>query len=271
MSLYGGGMAAGYMIGNLIGGLAIDLLGYPAAFGIVAAMWMVALVQAFATRMPSRAVASPTLASAPRASFWARCVTFVRALGDPAVAPVTAMAFTLNAQHQIGSTFFPVLGIGVGLSGAQIGVVRATQSLVNAVARPLSAPLLQRLGGQRAAIAAYVTGVVLMALVPVVALVGFPGFVVLFICIGTARSIGIVANSVTLADIPESRLSRGMAAAVFNASKDLGNIAGPLIGSALVPVLGFGRMWVAAPLLFLVLYALVMQLPRLRRSARAPA
>ena len=57
------------------------------------------------------------------------------------------LAFQLNAILMLGSVFFPLIGREAGLGLSEIGFVRAIHSLVNAVARPLSSPFVERLGG----------------------------------------------------------------------------------------------------------------------------
>ena len=265
MALYGGGMAAGYTIGNLSGGIAGDLLGYPGAFAIGALFWTGGLFQVLtsaAHRASSPTPAKHVDAGAPRGP-----MAMLRALRDPAVVSVTMMAFQLNAILTIGGTFFPLIGRAAGLGLAEIGLVRSVHSLVNAVARPLSAPLITRLGADRASFASFALQAVALGAIPLLAFAGLPIFMLIFILVGAGRAIGFTANAIALAeDIPESRLSRGIASSLYNSAKDVGNIAGPIIGSTLVSLVGLPAMFMVAPTLLLLLQLAVNA--SARRSAR---
>ena len=267
MALYGGGMAAGYTLGNLSGGLVGDLLGYPGAFTLGALFWTGGICQvltsaAHKVTSSEPAHARPTERSGPRGP-----AAMLRALRDPAVVGVTMMAFQLNAILTIGGTFFPLIGRAAGLGLAEIGLVRAVHSLVNAVARPLSSPLITRLGADRASFASFALQAVALGAIPLLAFAGLPVFMLIFILVGAGRAIGFTANAIALAeDIPESRLSRGIASSLFNAAKDVGNIAGPIIGSTLVSLVGLPAMFMIAPSLLLLLQLAVNA--SARRSAR---
>jgi sugar phosphate permease len=178
----------------------------------------------------------------------------LRALRDPEVVGVTMISFQLNAIHHVGNVFFPLVGRGVGLGLAEIGLVRSAYSSINAVARPLSSPLITRLGAARTSYWAFALQAGAIACIPFAQVGGFPAFALVFALSGSLRAVGFTANAIAMAeDIPESRLSRGISSALFNAAKDLGNIAGPVIGSALVSVVGLERMFVAAGALLLLL------------------
>lgn len=255
MGFYGGGMAAGYTIGNLSGGLAADWLGYGGAFACGALFWVGGLAQVLtrqsAVHMLEQAsgdAAAPSKRSAH--SFGA----ILRALRDPAVVDVSMLAFQLNAILMIGGTFFPLVGREAGLALSEIGFVRSVHSLVNAVARPLSSPFIERAGAGRVSFASFALQAGAIALIPAVAFGGLAAYTLLFAVVGAGRAIGFTANAIALAeDIPESRLSRGLSSSLYSAARDVGNIAGPLIGSALVSQVGLSAMFLTAPALLLAL------------------
>jgi MFS family permease len=258
MGLYGGGMAAGFTLGNLTGGFMGEMFGYGGAFGIGAVFWMIGLCQALVTAVPiagNRDISETRSSRGPAHSSRSKAVTAtLRALGDPGVASVTTMAFGLNALHQVGMTFFPLLARNLGLGLAEIGLIRSAYSLINAIARPLSSPAIDRLGARRVSFSSYVAQAVVIACIPLLALGGLPAFMLLFALSGSMRAVGFTANATALAeDIPESRLSRGLASSLFSASRDLGNLSGPLIGSALASIIGLEAMFVAAPVLLVLL------------------
>jgi predicted MFS family arabinose efflux permease len=178
----------------------------------------------------------------------------LRALRDPAVLDVTLLSFQLNAIHHVGQVFFPLVARGVGLGLAEIGVVRSVYSCINAIARPLTSPLITRLGAGRTALWSFAIQAGVIACIPFMAFGGLPAFAFIFLISGSLRAVGFTANAISMAeDIPESRLSRGLSSSLFNAAKDLGNIAGPVIGSTLVSIVGLDLMFVVAGVLLLLL------------------
>jgi predicted MFS family arabinose efflux permease len=182
----------------------------------------------------------------------------LRALRDPGVASVTMISFQLNAIHHVGGVFFPLVARGVGLGLAEIGLARSAYSGINAVGRPLSSPLITRLGAARTSFWVWAVQCGTIACIPLVAIGGLPAFMLLFALSGGLRAVGFTANAIAMAeDIPESRLSRGLTSGLFNAAKDLGNIAGPVIGSTLVSIVGLERMFVVAAILLLLLQVAV--------------
>lgn len=169
------------------------------------------------------------------------------------------MSFQLNAIHNVNAVFFPLVAREVGLGLSEIGLTRGLYSLVNAVGRPLSSPLSGRFGAGRVALGGFILQAGIIAGVPFVAFGGLPAFLVMFALAGGGRAVAFTANAIQMAEeIPESRLSRGLSSSLFNAAKDLGNIAGPLIGSSLAAVVGLELMFVAAPALLLLLQLGVM-------------
>jgi MFS transporter, DHA1 family, multidrug resistance protein len=254
MGLYGGGMAAGYTIGNLSGGVVADWLGYGGAFVCGALFWAGGLAQVLTRAAVQREgeAGQAGAAAAKREGHSFRAM--LRALRDPAVVDVSMLAFQLNAILMIGGTFFPLVAREAGLALSEIGFVRAIHSGVNAVARPFSSPLIVRVGAGRVSFASFALQAGAIALIPAVAFGGLAAYTILFAIVGAGRAIGFTANAIALAeDIPESRLSRGLSSSLYSAARDLGNIAGPIIGSGMISLFGLSTMFLTAPLLLLVL------------------
>ncbi len=87
---------------------------------------------------------------------------------------------------------------------------------------------------------------------------------------GIGRAIAHTANGVSPAEgSPGGRLGRGGASAVYHAAQDLGNIAGPLLGAALVPLVGLPGLFQVGPLGLLVVLAGLLAV--LRRGSHRPA
>jgi len=92
-----------------------------------------------------------------------------------------------------------------------------------------------------------------------------------YVCSGLLRAIVIVANAVGLVqDVPESRVRRGLASAVYNAAGDLGNILGPSIGGLIAQATGVASVFVIGSLgsttLFFVFVLLMRRLRRIEET-----
>lgn len=260
MGAYGGSMAAGFMAGGAVGGLAGELLGYGGAFLLDGGLWLLALPLLAAPPLPgpapAEAGAGPTLAgtaqSSPRETLRAR----LGSLREPTLVRVLVVAFMINALHQLTGTYYPLLAREVGLGLAEIGLIRSSYAMVNTVARPTSAAFIARIGAVPASVAGFVVEASLMALAPLATLGRFPALLVLYGASGVGRAIAHTANGVSLAEgSPGGRLGRGGASAVYHAAQDLGNIAGPLLGAALVPLVGLSGLFLVGPLGLLVVLA----------------
>ena len=136
------------------------------------------------------------------------------------------VAMFLNLLHQMGGVFISLYGLAVGMSLTQIGIIRAAYAGCNAVTRPISGHVVNKLGHKGLSY----FGLPLQSLDSrcwcrcSAALGRFYSFMSRS---GFMRAIVIVANAVGLVqDVPESRVRRGLASGVYNAAGDLGNILG---------------------------------------------
>lgn len=249
MGLYGGSMAGGFMLGNFSGGVVADMFGYAYGFSLGAVYGVVALALLFLDPS-SAAVTALARRVEPRGALavegrLAAMLQPIKAFSDPKVVVLAFVAFITNFFHQLGTTFFPLYGLQIGLSLTEIGAIKSAHALTNAVARPLAAPPISRLGHQRASYTCVALLAVLFSIVPFLGL--FPMLLALFVLIGTLRAVLLVANSVGIADIDERRISRGMASAMYNASKDLGNLASPVICGTIASIVGLVSTFLVVP------------------------
>jgi MFS family permease len=77
--------------------------------------------------------------------------------------------------------------------------------------------------------------------------------------VATCRAVVLVANTIALTeDIDETRVSRGVASGIFNASTDLGQVIAPALGGAVASLFGLGTMFRVLPPLVLLLYFAAM-------------
>jgi predicted MFS family arabinose efflux permease len=182
------------------------------------------------------------------------------------------MSFGLNALHAFATIFLPLLARALGMGLAEIGLIRGLYSLVNAIGRPLASALITRFGASRASLGGFVVQSALTALIPLGLLAGLPVILPLYMLSGSMRAIAFTANSVALAeDVPESRLSRGISSGLFAGTKDVAVIVGPLLGSALAPVISLERTFLLVPGLLLLTQILVIYSLRQRPTSASRA
>src|SRR5581483_1589452 len=127
-----GSLALGYSTGNFFGGLIADHWGYALTFQLGAALSLVAVALLWWLRAPSAGKLT-----------WAEAL---RAMVEPELAIVVLVAMFLNLLHQMGGVFISLYGLGVGMTLTQIGVLRAAFAGCNAVTRPISGHVVNRLG-----------------------------------------------------------------------------------------------------------------------------
>jgi MFS family permease len=255
MGFYGGCLAGGFMSGNFSGGLAGDWLGYNTAFGLGAVFIAISLVLMYL---------DPTSAPRPRAESrqmrelvslrerLAGSLGQLKAFTEPKVAILAMIAFFTNFLHQVGATYFPLYGISIGMSLTEVGSIKGMHAMTNAIARPVAGPPISRFGHRRVSYFSVAALTLLFGLIPL--LQGYWAFLLVFIAIGLTRAVVLVANTVGVVDIDERRISRGMASGLYNASKDGGNLASPMVCGAVASLVGLATMFVVTPAITAVVF-----------------
>jgi predicted MFS family arabinose efflux permease len=253
------------MIGNGVGGFAGDLLGYPIAFGLAALHYLVGAAVAATLPRPRR----PTQERRPTADSGGGPWRRLAVLRAPGVLRVALAGFLLAFMQSISGAFFPLYGLSVGLALSEVGLIRTMTALTNAITRGLGGMLTRRLGRARV----QHVGLTLQG-VGLILLPSFDAFWPLFaLMFGVAccRAIVLVANTIALTeDVDETRVSRGVASGIFNASSDLGQVLAPALGGAVASLFGLGAMFRLLPVPVLALY-LVAMLATARRDAEERA
>jgi len=262
MGYYVGSLALGYSTGNFFGGLIADHWGYGWTFQSGALLSLAAVGLLWLLK---DAREGGERAATPQASAKMSLQGSLRALLEPELATVVLVALFLNLVHQMGGVFISLYGLAVGMSMTQIGIIRAGYAGVNAVTRPISGHVVNKVGHRGLSYLGLPLQSAILMLIPLLS--GFIAIFVVYIASGLMRAIAIVANAVGLVeDVPESKVRRGLASGVYNAAGDLGNILGPSIGGLIAHAAGIASVFVVGSLgsaaLFLLCVWLVRRPPK---------
>ncbi len=256
MGYYVGSLAIGYSTGNFFGGLIADHWGYALTFQLGALLSLVAIGLLWLLHGAGGAGDSKM-----KAREGAKLTTrgSLRALLEPELATVVIVALFLNLLHQMSGVFISLYGLAVGMSLTQIGIIRAAYAGCNAVTRPISGHVVNRIGHRGLSYVGLPLQSAILMLVPL--FTGFGPVLFVYVASGLLRAIVIVANAVGLVqDVPESRVRRGLASGVYNAAGDVGNILGPSIGGLIAHATGIASVFVVGSLGSTVLFFLGMWL-----------
>lgn len=168
-----------------------------------------------------------------------------------AVWAATLVALYLNVMNGLVSSFFPLLGLGLGLTVAQIGTLSSMRSAVSSVARFGAGWLFARVPAHRLHLPLLGISAGTLMLLP-----SATGYVLqfpLFMLSGMSRGLLRVTTSAAAMDVLATSQA-GVAAAAMTAGLDLGKMIGPLIGGFVAAAFGLDVMFRVVPLTFLVLY-----------------
>ena len=255
---YVGSLAIGYSTGNFFGGLIADYWGYALTFQLGALLSLIAIALLWLLHGPGSASESKM-----KAKDGAKLTSkeSLKALLEPELATVVIVALFLNLLHQMGGVFISLYGLAVGMSLTQIGLIRAAYAGCNAVTRPISGHVVNKIGPRGLSYFGLPLQSAILMLVPL--FTGFGPVLVVYVASGLLRAVVIVANAVGLVqDVPESRVRRGLASGVYNAAGDLGNILGPSIGGLIAHASGIASVFVIGSLGSTALFFLGMWLVR---------
>ena len=244
MGYYVGGLALGYSTGNFFGGLIADHWGYQWMFQLGALLSLVSVGLLWLLPGPSGTDERKVKAKEP-----AKMTSkgSLKALLQPELATVVLVALFLNLLHQMGGVFISLYGLAVGMSLTQIGIIRAAYAGCNAVTRPISGHVVNKVGHKGLSYFGLPLQSLILMLVPL--FTSFGTILVVYVASGFLRAIVIVANAVGLVqDVPESKVRRGLASGVYNAAGDLGNILGPSIGGLIAQATGIASVFVIGSL-----------------------
>ncbi len=173
-----------------------------------------------------------------------------------AVWAAALVAAYLNIMNGLLQSFFPLLGLALGLSIAQIGTLSSIRSAISAIARFGAGWLFSRVRATRLHLPLLTVSAATLALIPSAGsyLLDVP----LFAMNGVSRGLLRVTSGAAAMESTR-RDQAGLTAAVMTAGLDVGKMIGPLIGGIVAAVIGLDWMFRTVPLAFLlVMVALVV-------------
>jgi DHA1 family multidrug resistance protein-like MFS transporter len=266
MGYYVGSLAVGYSTGNFFGGIIADHFGYGFTFQVAAYLSVIPCVLLWLLR---GAGVRPGERASPRADRQLPFHQSWKAILEPQLAIVVITALFLNLLHQMGGVFISLYGLTVGMSLTQIGLLRAAYAGCNAVTRPISGHVVNKIGHRRLSYAGIPLQSALLMLVPL--FTGFWAILTIYVLSGLMRAVVIVANAVGLVqDVDENKVRRGVASAIYNSAGDVGNIIGPAVGGLIAHATGIGGVFVVGSLGTTALFLAGVWVVNFGRGREAP-
>lgn len=260
MGYYVGSLAVGYSAGNFFGGWIADHMGYETTFQVGAAFALVPIVLLWLQHG-----ASAQRVDGHKETSKLTLKDSFKAILEPALATVVIVALFLNVLHQMTGVFFSLYGLAVGLSLTQIGILRAAYAGCNAVTRPISGHVVNRVGHRKLSYFGLPIQSAILMLVPL--FTGFGMLLFVYVASGFMRAVVVVANAVGLVqDVPEAKVRRGLASGIYNAAGDLGNILGPAVGGVIAQTTSLGSVFVIGPLGATILFLMGVAAARRKRA-----
>lgn len=179
-----------------------------------------------------------------------RRINLTRFRNAPLAAWVAMLTgFYLNTTNAVLNVFFPLLGLSLGFTLGQIGLLAATRSAVSALIRFAAAGLFKVVPFRMLLVPLYVVNAVSTALIGTVAV--YPIHFLLWVPNGASR--GVLRVGTMAAAMEDSgNDSTTATAALIGAGHDAGRIAGPAIGGLVAAEIGLSAMMVVMPMFFLV-------------------
>jgi len=277
MGWYVGFQGIALALATTVGGVLAQLLGVEAAMLVLATVPALAgvlialrLPRADDARIPEGATREEARA---RQTFRARVTgapgAVARTLvGLPAVVWGAALvAAYLNVMNGILQSFFPLLGLSLGMTLAQVGTLSSVRVGVSSLARFAAGPLFSRVDPRTLHIPLLTLSAMTVVSLPWLAtswLLTLPALALNGICRGLLR---VTSGAAAMDALRGERT--GAAAAVMTAGLDVGKMIGPLAGGFVAAAAGLPATFVVVPLVFLAL-ALTLEIAGRRTRPGAP-
>lgn len=184
-----------------------------------------------------------------------------------AVWSAALVAVYLNVMNGLLASFFPLLGLAMGLSIAQVGTLSSIRSGISSIGRFGAGWLFDRVGPTRLHAPLLTVSAATLALLPAAG--SYLAVLPLVAANGLSRGLLRVTTSATAMEATPGHQA-GMAAAVMTAGLDVGKMLGPLIGGLVAASIGLEAMFRTVPFGFLAAYWAIAVFARRARPRPVP-
>jgi MFS family permease len=253
LSYVGSTRALGFALGAATSGVVLEWLGFRAALGLAAVLPLFALP--FIVRLP----AENPVQRAPRSSAWKEAIS--HGLGD--------LYFALALRQMAVFGAFALLYIymdTLGIPPSVMGIVASLNTLTQVLALIVFGWLADRIGRRRVFMLGFALSILTSC--SFVVLPNLYGMILGYITLGLSFSSIHVGATAHIGDlVPYER--QGQMLGLYESSRGLGGLLGPVLAGGLAPVIGFRGMFLVmsgiAAVGFVVL--LIGRISRRRLSA----
>jgi predicted MFS family arabinose efflux permease len=161
-------------------------------------------------------------------------------------------------------SFFPLLGVSLGLTIAQVGVLSTVRTGASSVARFGAGWLFGRVGPARLLVPLLTMSALTVAMLPWTAASYLLTMPVMALN-GISRGLLRVTTGAAAMEALQGRRA-GAGAALMTAGLDVGKMIGPLLGGLVAGIVGLPAMFLIVPLAFLALSWVAMLAARRSRA-----
>jgi MFS family permease len=188
----------------------------------------------------------------------------------PLVWVAFAVALHINLLNAVLTTYFPLYGLGIGLSLTRIGVLLGLHSVVGATVRFLAPAIFRHVSPRQVLPSLVGLGGVSVAVMTV--WTSFAALATVWMLIGLARGVLRVSSAALVMEATNADSgTRGVGSGIYLAGLDIGKIVGPICGGLLVQSWGYDVAFLATGLGFPLVYVALSRRMSARERAVAAA
>jgi MFS family permease len=170
----------------------------------------------------------------------------------------------INLVSGVLLTFYPIYGLAIGLTLTQVGILQGIHGGAAAAVRFLSGAVFRFVSYERTLPVMVVLSGASVAVIGGVKFI--PVLVVAWAMLGISRGLLRVSSAAVVMDqAGETDAQRGAASGVYLAGLDMGKIIGPLLGGVGADAVGLRPTFLAASIVFPVVYFALAAIVHRRR------
>ncbi len=251
MGWYTAALSAGYALGSFMSGALADRFGFSLTF---IGMGLLPLVTILLTISLPEIVEAQQVSSPPKPSEGGvrRILAAIPAL-SPGLVFATLVAFYINFLDDGFGTFFPLFGLGIGLSLTAVGNLKGIKSAIGIIVRAFSGSFFKFVDYR---LLNHVLVIAWSLVVFALPWIREPWiFVALFLFMGFARSLSRVTSATIVAEeTARDHSGIGVASGIYNMGLDVGSLAGPLVAGFVARVTDIPTMIRIIPMMMVAIY-----------------